>query len=103
MSGETDEIVPERSVARWAGYFKRPVTHHEIAGGAFLPVPRIPRPCSGVDDEDIARDGGAADAGMSGDGIDLWQFPLDVGPAAVNAALAVLDPGGNCQKSSLVQ
>jgi medium-chain acyl-[acyl-carrier-protein] hydrolase len=37
MSGETDEIVPENSVARWAGYFKRPVTHHEIAGGHFFP------------------------------------------------------------------
>jgi len=30
---------------------------------------------------------------MSGNGIDLWQFPLDSGPEAVNAALAVLDSG----------
>jgi 4'-phosphopantetheinyl transferase len=30
---------------------------------------------------------------MSAAGIDLWQFPLDGGPAAVNAALAFLDPG----------
>ncbi len=30
---------------------------------------------------------------MSGDGIDLWQFPLDGGPEEVNAALAVLGPG----------
>ena len=30
---------------------------------------------------------------MTGDGIDLWQFPLDGGPGAVNAAFAVLDPG----------
>lgn len=29
---------------------------------------------------------------MTGDGIDLWQFPLDSGPEAVNAALAVLSP-----------
>ncbi len=37
MSGEDDGIVPESAVARWAGYFDGPVTHHAIAGGHFFP------------------------------------------------------------------
>ncbi len=37
MNGEADEIVPRRSVARWAAHFKGPVTHHEMAGGHFFP------------------------------------------------------------------
>ena len=37
MSGEADGIVPENAVARWAGYFDGPVTHHAIAGGHFFP------------------------------------------------------------------
>jgi surfactin synthase thioesterase subunit len=37
MSGEADGIVPESAVARWAGYFDGPVTHHSIAGGHFFP------------------------------------------------------------------
>ena len=37
MSGEADGIVPESAVARWAGYFGGPVTHHAIAGGHFFP------------------------------------------------------------------
>jgi surfactin synthase thioesterase subunit len=37
LSGETDAIVPGHSVARWAGYFEKPVTRHEIAGGHFFP------------------------------------------------------------------
>ena len=37
MSGEADAIVPESAVARWAGYFDGPVTHHAIAGGHFFP------------------------------------------------------------------
>jgi medium-chain acyl-[acyl-carrier-protein] hydrolase len=37
LSGETDAIVPGRLVARWAGYFRKPVTQHEIAGGHFFP------------------------------------------------------------------
>ena len=36
MSGEDDSIVPESAVARWAGYFGGPVTHHAIAGGHFF-------------------------------------------------------------------
>ena len=37
MSGKADGIVPESAVARWAGYFDGPVTHHAIAGGHFFP------------------------------------------------------------------
>jgi len=37
MSGEADGIVPASAVARWAGYFAGPVTHHAIAGGHFFP------------------------------------------------------------------
>ncbi len=37
LSGEADGIVPESVVARWAGYFDGPVTHHAIAGGHFFP------------------------------------------------------------------
>ncbi len=37
MSGEADGIVPQSAVARWAGYFDGPVTHHAIAGGHFFP------------------------------------------------------------------
>lgn len=37
LSGETDTIVPGRSVARWAGCFKNTVTHHSFAGGHFFP------------------------------------------------------------------
>ena len=37
MSGEADGIVPDSAVARWAGYFDGPVTHHAIAGGHFFP------------------------------------------------------------------
>ncbi len=37
MSGEADAIVPESTVARWAGYFDGPVRHHAIAGGHFFP------------------------------------------------------------------
>jgi len=36
MSGEADGIVPGQAVARWAGYFSGPVTHHAIAGGHFF-------------------------------------------------------------------
>ena len=34
---------------------------------------------------------------MSGDGIDLWQFPLDGGSGATKAALAVLGPGEHAE------
>jgi surfactin synthase thioesterase subunit len=37
MCGEADPIVPPGAVARWAGYFSGPVTHHAIAGGHFFP------------------------------------------------------------------
>jgi surfactin synthase thioesterase subunit len=37
LSGQADAIVPGCAVARWAGYFKEPATHHEIAGGHFFP------------------------------------------------------------------
>ena len=37
LSGEADGIVRESAVARWAGYFDGPVTHHVIAGGHFFP------------------------------------------------------------------
>jgi medium-chain acyl-[acyl-carrier-protein] hydrolase len=37
LSGEADPIVPPGAVARWAGYFSGPVTHHAIAGGHFFP------------------------------------------------------------------
>ncbi|MFQ5564846.1 MAG: thioesterase II family protein [Paracoccaceae bacterium] len=37
MSGEGDGIVPRSAVARWAGYFNGPVTHHVIPGGHFFP------------------------------------------------------------------
>jgi surfactin synthase thioesterase subunit len=37
MCGEADPVVPPGAVARWAGYFSGPVTHHAIAGGHFFP------------------------------------------------------------------
>ena len=59
MSGQADGIVPESAVARWAGYFSGPVTHHAIAGGHFFPFResqgRVLELMTGILRETVAR------------------------------------------------
>lgn len=37
LSGKSDEIVPDSSVARWAEYFRKPASRYELEGGHFFP------------------------------------------------------------------